>query len=96
MRKMLADLGYENVWLKDSANFLSNSREPILEKLRQELGVEDIKRVQKSTSIPHYQNIVNGTKAEAYLSRNFPFYLVTCIAQCSNPFDTFTINSALM
>jgi hypothetical protein len=37
--------------------------------------------VRKSRSIPHYQQIVNGTEAEAYLTKNLPLYLVTCISQ---------------
>jgi len=81
LRAVFVNLNFNNVWIKDSANFLCLHREPILEKLRQELGVGDMELARQSRSIPHLPNIVNGAKTEAYLHRNLPSYLVTCIAQ---------------
>jgi len=56
-------------------------RNQILNQLRQDLGAEDMKLARQSKTVPHYQYIVNGLKAEKYLQKNLPNYIVTCIAQ---------------
>jgi hypothetical protein len=89
MRSKLTDLGFESVWTKDSVKYLYSYRDAILDKLRQDLGEADMNLARESGSIPHYQHIVNGAKAEAYLTNNLPTYLVTCIAQVRLNYSVF-------
>lgn len=81
LRDKLVNLGFEKVWTRNSANYLCAFRDPILMKLRQNLGADDQLRAQSSSSIPHYSTIKSCLGPELYLMQLFPFYLVTCIAQ---------------
>jgi len=78
---LLTELGFSNVWIKDCPKFLSVHRNPILKKLRQDLGVEDTNRARASNSVPHYHLLSNGYETEDYLTLDLPAYMVTCICQ---------------
>ena len=93
MRDLLINLGYENVWLQNSANYLCISRAMIIKTDRQNLGVEDLRLAEKSSSIPHYFSLRSGYGAERYLTSGWPSYVVNQTLQTRLNYSTFFCNS---
>ena len=54
----------------------------ILRILRQNIGIDDLGLSEVSSTMSHYSNLLDSHYgAKFYLTKNLPFYIVTCIAQ---------------
>jgi hypothetical protein len=81
LREILAIVKEEAIIDNCSANYLYFFRERALRKHRWSLGEQDLELARKSTTIPHYYNLVSTIFAEPYLLMALPQYIVTCVAQ---------------
>jgi len=88
MQNLLQSVGYQSIWNKNSANFLSICRSSVISKHRQNLRAVDLQLAKNSTTLPHYFSIISQSKSYHYLRQNLPTYLTTCIAQIRLNYST--------